>query len=88
MKDENGKKLSEEEILQEALNLISDACCLLFEIESPEITPLAFMTDAVLKLGQVIRNGDDPRSAAADYTAYENKKYMEFKSKKNLEVIK
>ncbi len=72
---ENGKHMSEKQLLKEALDLIADACCLLFETEEPESQAAAFMTDSVLKYLQVIYRDDDVLLASADYTAYEQKVY-------------
>lgn len=83
MMNEDGKEMSEEEILEEACNLVSDACCLLFETKSDEGHASAFMADNLLKYLQVIKRGDDVLSAAADYSAYEQKVYEEFKEKNN-----
>lgn len=81
----NGRTLSEKELIKEALDHISEACCFLFETDSPEGHALAFMCDSLLKYGTVIKNGDNPLAAAADYTEYENKKYQEFIAKKEKE---
>lgn len=86
MKDgDTGIDLTEKEIIKEAMNHLSEACCFLFEVESLEGRSLAFMADAVLKLAQVIYRDDDPLMAAADYTAYEED--HSFKGK-HIRVIK
>ena len=74
MKDENGKVMTEDEKLKAALDLLSDACCILFETQHEPSHALAFMVDSALKYGQVIYRGDDVLSAAADYSAYEEKR--------------
>jgi hypothetical protein len=86
MKDENGKNLTEKEILEYACELLSDACCHLFELDSQEGQAVAFMADATLKLAQVIMRDDSPLEAACDYEKYEHKYYL--KVKKNITVIK
>lgn len=60
-KDENGKEMTEEEMLEEACDLLSNACCLLFEIESEEGKAAAFMADSTLRYCSAILKGNDPR---------------------------
>jgi hypothetical protein len=80
---EKGREMTDKEIISVALEHLSEACCFLFETESSEGNALAFMVDSALKYGQVVIRDDDPLSAAADYTAYENKKYNEHKKLKS-----
>lgn len=61
MKDETGKEMSEKELMTYALNYIAEACGILFEIETPEGMALAFMADSVLRYGDAIKQGRDPR---------------------------
>ncbi len=61
MKDENGKKLSEKKILYAALEHLSEACCLLFELESDAGIAAAFLADSTLRYAQAIYNNHDPR---------------------------
>ena len=77
MNDENGNKVSEKEIIKVSLDMLAEACCLLFETESPEGHALAFMVDSAMKYGQVIYRDDNVLSAAADYTGYESRLYEE-----------
>lgn len=90
MFDENGKVMSEKEILKASLDHIAEAAGFLFECESIELKSLAFHVDSILKLGTVLVNDDCPLDAACDYTKYENEKYQEFleKKKSHLKVIK
>ncbi len=86
MKNENGIEMPEKDILQEALELMSHVCCLLFETESDKAVAAAFMADSLLKYLQVIYRDDDVLSASADYTAYEENVYI--KSGKHLKEVK
>jgi hypothetical protein len=83
MKDENGKELSEKELIKDALGLLSEACVPLFETESIEGQALAFMVDSALKYGQVVYRDKDVLSAAADYNSFEEKLYEETMRKLN-----
>jgi hypothetical protein len=71
MINEHGKEMTEKEILKEALNLMGEVCCLLFETESDQAKASAFMADSLIKYLQVIVRDDDVLLAAADYSAYE-----------------
>lgn len=75
MQDENGKEMTEEQLLDEAAQIMGDVCCFLFETESAEGHAAAFMADCLLKYLQVAKRGDNVLSAAADYTAYEQEVY-------------
>jgi len=86
MKNENGIEMTEKEILKEALDLMSDVCCLLYETQSDKAVAAAFMADSLIKYLQVIYRDDDVLSAAADYTAYEENVYL--KSGKHLKGVK
>jgi hypothetical protein len=81
----NGTEMTEKELIKEALNHISDACCFLFETDSSEGHALAFMCDSMLKYGQVIYNDDNPIDATSDFNAYEQRKFdAKHKSKINV----
>lgn len=86
MKNENGKEMTEKEIIKECLDLVSEVCCLLFETESKESHAAAFMADNLIKYLQVIYRDDRILDATCDYEKYEHRHYL--KSKKNIEVIK
>jgi hypothetical protein len=74
---ETGKKMTDKEIIGAAQDMLAEVVGILFECETYAGKQLAFMADALLKLGTVVYNGDCPLDAAADYTRYENKKYHE-----------
>jgi hypothetical protein len=78
--------MDEKEIIIESMTLLSEACCNLFELKSPEGKALAFMVDSALKYAQVIYRDDDPLLAAADYTAYEEKYFLA--TKNHIRIIK
>lgn len=61
MNDEKGNVLSEEEVLKDALNHLSETCCFAFELDGPEGIAFAVMCDNALKYGQAILNERDPR---------------------------
>jgi len=61
MIDEKGVELSDRDLLRGGLELIADACCQLYEIESAEGHAVAYMADAVLRYGQAVYNDRDPR---------------------------
>jgi hypothetical protein len=61
MKDENGKEMSEEQILEEACDLLANVCCLLFELESDAGIAAACFADSTLRYTQAILKGHDPR---------------------------
>ena len=90
MKDENGKDLTDKEVLKYALDDLGNACCSLYELEDEMYHSLAFMVDSCLKLGTVLINGDNILSASADYTNYEHERYQKFleEKKKHLKVVK
>ena len=69
----NGKgvSLTEEEILHEVGNYISDACCLAFELETDLGKGIAFMLDSMLKLVYVAKTGGNPLDATDDFEKYE-----------------
>lgn len=64
MQDENGKEMSDEEITQIGVDLLSDACCFLYEVEDEQVIALAFMVDSALRYAQAIMNDRDPRLSA------------------------
>ncbi len=72
MLDETGRELTEKELLKEALELMSDVCCLLFETESTQGHACAFMADSLIKYMQVVYRDDDVLRAACNYEEYEN----------------
>lgn len=76
MRDENGIEMTEDQLLEEALNLMSDVCCLLYETENETSHAAAFMADNLIKYLQVVRRGHNILSAAADYNAYEEEVYQ------------
>ena len=59
MIDENGVKLSDDELIKNALDHLAEACAFLFETEDREGHALAFMVDSALKYGEVVRRGED-----------------------------
>ena len=65
-------KLTEEELIKEALNLMGEALCFAYETKTDAGHAFAFLLDNAIKYGQVIMRGDNVLSASADYTAYEN----------------
>lgn len=76
MINENGKKMTEKEILKESLDLMANVLCLLFETKSHKSVAAAFMADSLIKYLQVIYRGDDVLRASADYTAYEEEVFQ------------
>ena len=83
---QDGLKMTEKEILKEALELMSEVCGLLFETETLVGHSAGFMADALIKYLQVIYRDDDILLAAADYNAYEEEVYS--RKKAILEVVK
>ena len=75
MQNEHGTEMTEVEIIREAMNLLADVNCLLYETKSPEAIAAAWMADCLLKYLQVIHRGDDVLLASADYTSYESQIY-------------
>jgi len=71
VKNEHGIEMTEKEIIKEAMNLLADVCCLLYETESPEAIAAAWMSDCLIKYLQVIHRGDNLLLASADYNEYE-----------------
>jgi len=90
MIDENGIEMTEQDILQAAIELMGEVLCLLYETESPQGNAAGFMADSLTKYLQVIIRGDDVLSASADYTAYEEEVYRKRQEeiKKNKEKMK
>lgn len=76
MRDVDGSEMSEEKILEEACELLSGACELLYETTEETSHAAAFMADNCLKYLQVIRRGYNVLSAAADYEAFEEEVYQ------------
>ena len=75
MKDENGIEMTEDQILEEACELMSEVCCLLYETTEEASHAAAFMADSCLKYLQAIKHGYNVLSAAADYSAFEEEVY-------------
>lgn len=75
MRDENGIEMTEEQILEEACELLSGACELLYETIEETSHAAAFMADSCLKYLQAVRRGYNVLSAAADYSAFEEEVY-------------
>jgi len=48
--------MTEEEILKDAIGLLSDACCLLYELESEQGIAAAYMANAVIKYADAIHS--------------------------------
>ncbi len=61
MSDENNIEWTDEQLLQQSLHYLSEACCFLYEIETAEGRAAAFMADAALRYAQTILHGKDPR---------------------------
>ena len=76
---------NEKELIKEAMDSISDACCYLFETKSESGKALAFMADTLLKYGTVIYHGDDVLKAACDFQAYEEELFL--RKHKNRKMI-
>jgi hypothetical protein len=76
MRDENGIEMTEDQILEEACELLSGVCELLYETTEETSHAAAYMADACLKYLQVIRLGCNVLSAAADYQAFEEDVYQ------------
>lgn len=55
--DENGKLMTEEDKLREALDMLGDVSCLLYETETVEGIAAAFMVDSAVKYLQVVSRG-------------------------------
>jgi len=85
MIDESGTTMTEKQMIKEAMELTADICSLLYETETGEAHAAAFMADNLLKYLQVIYRDDNVLDAAADYTAYEEERYL--KTKKHLELV-
>jgi len=66
MNDENGKEMTEAEIMQGALENLSEACACLYELESPEGKVMAFMADRLLHCINAVMQGDDPRNEGVE----------------------
>lgn len=64
-------KVSDKEIIKESIELLANACEMLFECEDDNTKSLAFMVDCALKYAQVIHRGDNILLAAIDYDKYE-----------------
>ena len=77
MKDENGKELSEKEIIHEILSQLSNICCFAFELESDQGQSFAWLIDSAIKYGTIIYNGDNVLLAACDFAKYEESLYNE-----------
>lgn len=75
MRDENGIEMTEEQLLEEACELLSGVCELLYETTEETSHAAAFMADACLKYLQAVRRGYNVLSAAADYQAFEEEVY-------------
>jgi hypothetical protein len=84
MKDINNLQLTEQDKIKCAMDHIAEACCFLFECESPAGEAAAFMADSLLKYANVIFNGDSPLKAACDYNAYEEEIYEKVIKSKNV----
>lgn len=80
--------LTDKEIMKEALDHLSEACCFLFELQTTEGESLAFMVDSCLKLGQILYHEDSPLEAACDYASYEEELYQRHLKEKKLKLIK
>ncbi len=76
MKDEHGVEMTEDQILEEACELLSGVCELLYETSEETSHAAAFMADACLKYLQAIKHGYNVLSAAADYSAFEEEVYQ------------
>ena len=85
MKDTDGSEMSEDKILEEACDLLSGVCELLYETTEETSHAAAFMADNCLKYLQVIRRGHNVLSAAADYSAYEEEVYQEKLAQKDMQ---
>ena len=86
MIDENGIVLTEKEIIKDIMDMLSEALCPAYELESDDGYALAWMIDCALKYAQVIYRDDNVLSASADYTRYEEN--MANMKKLKLRVIK
>ena len=76
MRDENGAEMTEDQILEEACELLCGVCELLYETTEETSHAAAYMADACLKYLQVVRRGYNVLSAAADYSAFEEEVYQ------------
>lgn len=65
--DENGNKVLDKELYKSALDLISEACCLLYEIETTEGRYAAFMADAALRCAHAAMDDHDPRDTDNEF---------------------
>ena len=54
-------KMVNEMRMEEALEALEDACYIFYEIDSAEGIALAVMTESLLKYGNAILEGKDPR---------------------------
>lgn len=86
MVDEEGNELSEKEILKTAMDHIAEACCFLFECDSPEIQVIGALADTLLKLGNVIMHDESPLTASVGYDEFAEQKYLEFIKKSDQTV--
>lgn len=85
MVDEDGIKLSDQEILESSLDHLAKALYFVYKLEDEYYHSFAFMVDSCMKLGAVLKNRDDILYASADYTAYEQEVY---ERKQRLKLIK
>ncbi len=65
------RELSEKQLIQAALDHMSEALALAFETQSDQGHALCWMIDNAIKYGTVICHAGNVLSATADYTAYE-----------------
>lgn len=79
---ETGKLVSREEILKESLDMLSNVCCFLYELEDKEGIAFAFMADTALRYGQAIYYEKDPRRSEEDYLLDED--MLERRKRKSL----
>ncbi len=77
-------KLTEEELLREALAHVSEACSFLFEIETDPGRALAFMADNVIRYGEHILKGRDPRCSEEFYEVLDSSKTLSEMSKEEI----
>lgn len=59
--------LPEDEILASALGHLAEACVFFFEMESDHGIAMAFMSDSLIKYGEAILKGRDPRLSEEFY---------------------
>lgn len=69
---ETGVQLTDEEILKEGMNHLSEACCFFYELYGDEYIALGFMADAAIRYGQAIIKGRDPRLSEEFYEEENN----------------